>query len=70
VCYFSTTYSKPEDYLTSEQLSALYHEFINEFPIVSIEDSHDQDDWAGWSAFTASTDVQVRSKGDVIWDYS
>ena len=30
-----------------------------EYPIVSIEDGFDQDDWDGWAKQTASTSVQV-----------
>jgi enolase len=26
---------------------------------VSIEDSHDQDDWAGWATLTGSVDIQI-----------
>lgn len=28
-------------------------------PVVSIEDPFDQDDWAAWTNFTGSTDIQV-----------
>ncbi len=52
-------HSKPEDHITSAQLTAIYQGFIADFPIVSVEDSHDQDDWEGWAAFTASTGCQV-----------
>ena len=31
--------------ITSLQLSELYKAFVQEFPIVSIEDPFDQDDW-------------------------
>lgn len=29
------------------------------FTVVSIEDPFDQDDWAAWSSFTGSTEIQV-----------
>lgn len=29
------------------------------FTVVSIEDPFDQDDWAAWTNFTGSTDIQV-----------
>ena len=45
--------------LTPDALAALYTSFTKEFPIVSIEDPFEQDDWPAWSAFTASTSVQV-----------
>ena len=39
----------------------LYKSFIKDYPIVSIEDGFDQDDWEGWAALTAETDIQVRT---------
>lgn len=56
---FKNENSKPEDYLTAQQLTDLYKSFISNYPIVSIEDSHDQDDWEGWSTLTSSTDIQI-----------
>ncbi|MEQ2271833.1 phosphopyruvate hydratase [Xenotaenia resolanae] len=32
---------------------------FNLFSVVSIEDPFDQDDWAAWTNFTESTDIQV-----------
>ena len=32
---------------------------VAKYPIVSIEDAFDQDDWSAWSAFTGSVDIQV-----------
>lgn len=45
--------------LTGAQLGDLYISFAAEYPIVSIEDCYDQDDWESWSMFTAKTDVQI-----------
>lgn len=45
--------------LTGAQLGDLYTSFAAEYPIVSIEDCYDQDDWESWSMFTAKTDVQI-----------
>lgn len=49
----------PSKKLTGSQLADLYKEFIKEYPIVSIEDCFDQDDWENWSALTADTDIQI-----------
>eukprot|EP00899_Mesostigma_viride_P021563 jgi/Mesvir1/29408/Mv22996-RA.1 len=38
--------------LTADKLAELYASFTKEFPIVSIEDPFDQDDWAAWSKLT------------------
>mmetsp|Transcript_10826 Transcript_10826/g.14057 ORF Transcript_10826/g.14057 Transcript_10826/m.14057 type:complete len:469 (-) Transcript_10826:213-1619(-) len=45
--------------LSGEELGQFYKELCNDFPIVSIEDPFDQDDWASWSAFTSSVDCQI-----------
>jgi len=49
----------PTTFLEPSKLSALYQEFIKEFPMVSIEDPFDQDDWAAWTELTANTNIQV-----------
>ena len=49
----------PSKKLSGSQLADLYKEFIKEYPIVSIEDCFDQDDWENWSALTADTDIQI-----------
>lgn len=50
---------KPEHSLNGEELAKLYHSFIADYPIVSIEDGFDQDDWPNWTAFAASTGIQL-----------
>jgi len=39
--------------MTGAQLAQLYVDLQKEFPIVTIEDPFDQDDWAAWADFTA-----------------
>ncbi|DAZ94599.1 TPA: hypothetical protein N0F65_005362 [Lagenidium giganteum] len=50
--------------LTGEELSQLYQDLAREFPIVSIEDPFDQDDWKHYSSFTAAIGKQVQVVGD------
>lgn len=45
--------------LTAESLGDLYKEFVRDFPIVSIEDPFDQDDWSSWSSLQSSVDIQL-----------
>lgn len=45
--------------LSGHALGELYKEFVRDFPIVSIEDPFDQDDWASWSALQAGLDAQL-----------
>ena len=50
------------------QLAELYQSFIAEYPIVSIEDGFDQDDWTSWAHLTSSTSIQVRTYCTVLLD--
>ncbi|KAH6797249.1 enolase 1 [Perilla frutescens var. hirtella] len=45
--------------LTAAKLGDLYREFVRDFPIVSIEDPFDQDDWSSWSSLQSSVDIQI-----------
>eukprot|EP01133_Synstelium_polycarpum_P001105 gene1105-1261_t len=45
--------------LTGEALGELYKSFVAEYPIVSIEDPFDQDDWESYAKLTSSTHVQI-----------
>lgn len=56
---FKNPNSDKSKWLSPEKLQALYQEFIKDFPIVSIEDPFDQDDWSAWASITAATNIQV-----------
>jgi len=56
---FKSKDSDQSKWLTPEQLSDLYMEFIKDYPIVSIEDAFDQDDWDAWSNFNAKAGIQI-----------
>ena len=45
--------------LAAQSLCDLYIDFVKEFPIVSIEDPFDQDDWSSWSSLQSSVDIQI-----------
>ena len=51
-------------YLTPIELGDLYRSFIEKYPIVSIEDPFDQDDWEGYTAFTESVGSNTQVVGD------
>lgn len=44
---------------TGSSLAELYKEFVRDFPIVSIEDPFDQDDWSSWAALQSKVDIQL-----------
>ncbi|KAK2701383.1 hypothetical protein QYM36_019950 [Artemia franciscana] len=56
---FKNPNSDKTAWLSGQELANLYQEFIKEFPVTSIEDPFDQDDWDTWSSFTANTNVQI-----------
>ncbi|ODN03365.1 Enolase [Orchesella cincta] len=56
---FKNPASDPSNYLSSDKLGDLYQEFIKGFPVTSIEDPFDQDDWDAWSKLTANTTIQI-----------
>ncbi|KAM9351369.1 enolase 1a, (alpha) isoform 3-T4 [Symphorus nematophorus] len=49
----------PSRYISPDKLADLYRSFVKDYPVVSIEDPFDQDDWEAWTNFTASTSIQV-----------
>ena len=51
---------------TSREMTALYQLWIDEFPIVSIEDGLAESDWAGFREQTAEIGDQVQIVGDDI----
>lgn len=56
---FKNPNSDKSKWLSPDKLTAMYQEFIKEFPMVSIEDPFDQDHWEGWCQITAATDIQI-----------
>ncbi|ENN72673.1 enolase [Dendroctonus ponderosae] len=56
---FKNPASDKSKWLSPEKLQALYQDFIKDFPIVSIEDPFDQDDWNAWTSITAATNIQI-----------
>lgn len=50
--------------LTSDQMVEFWTNWINQYPIVSIEDGFAQDDWDGWKNFTALNGHRLQIVGD------
>jgi len=49
---------------TGEEMIALYKEFVKDYPVVSIEDPFDQDDWDSYVKFNAEIGKEVQVVGD------
>jgi enolase len=54
----------PELKMTGAQLGAFYGQLCKDFPIITIEDPFDQDDWAAWSKMTAEIGTPTQVVGD------
>lgn len=52
---------------TSDEMTALYAEWIDRYPIVSLEDGLAEDDWAGFTAQTAKLGGRLQIVGDDIF---
>ena len=50
--------------LNSEEMAAFWVDWVNKYPIVSLEDGFAQDDWEGWKSFTAQVGDKVQIVGD------
>jgi enolase len=50
--------------ISAEALGNLYQELAADFPIVTIEDAFDEDDWENWSKFTAKNSATFQVVGD------
>jgi enolase len=53
--------------LNSAELSAYYLDLVNRYPLISIEDGHDEEDWEGWKTFTELAGDKVKLIGDDLF---
>ncbi|MEL7021409.1 MAG: phosphopyruvate hydratase [Bacteroidota bacterium] len=55
------------DKLTSADMVNYWKEWVNQYPIFSIEDGLDEDDWAGWNALNAAIGNRTQLVGDDLF---
>ncbi|MEM6601055.1 MAG: phosphopyruvate hydratase [Verrucomicrobiota bacterium] len=53
--------------LSSAQLTAFYQELQKKYPIISIEDGNDENDWAGWKKMTEAMGDKTQLVGDDLF---
>ncbi len=53
--------------LTSSELVSFWKGWVNKYPIISIEDGLDEDDWSGWEQLTSSIGDRVQLVGDDLF---
>jgi enolase len=52
---------------TFEEMAGIYRDWLDSYPLVSVEDPLAEEDWAGWQAFTASAGDRVQVVGDDLF---
>jgi enolase len=52
---------------SADEMTAVYEQWLADFPIVSIEDPLAEDDWAGWSALMQRIGDRVQVVGDDLF---
>jgi enolase len=59
--------SDPDHPRSSEDMVAYWADWVERYPIVSIEDAMDQDDWDGWKQLTDAVGNEVQLVGDDLF---
>lgn len=52
---------------TSEQMADFFVDWVNRYPIISIEDGFDQNDWHGWALMTQKLGRRIQLVGDDLF---
>ena len=63
VYHFASTDTK----LTSDEMVDYWDNWVNKYPIISIEDGMDEDDWDGWKKHTSKSGDKVQLVGDDLF---
>ena len=55
------------DKLTSSQMVDYWADWVKKYPIISLEDGMDEDDWSGWKSLTERVGQQTQLVGDDLF---
>jgi enolase len=58
---------KEDATLNSNDMIAYYSKWVSNYPIISIEDGLDEDDWAGWVSMTSRLGKKIKLVGDDLY---
>ena len=59
--------SNPDKVITSDEMVAYWTEWVNKYPIISIEDGMAEDDWEGWKKLTDAVGSKCQLVGDDLF---
>ena len=65
--YYVFFKSNPEQKLSSEEMVAFWKDWVDKYPIISIEDGMAEDDWNGWALLTQTLGDQIQLVGDDLF---
>ena len=65
--YVDGKYSFEGKKLSSDEMVAFYRDWCDRYPIVSIEDALDEDDWTGWKTLTDELGDDIQLVGDDLF---
>jgi enolase len=52
---------------TAEQMTEFYESWVRQYPIISLEDGLDENDWAGWRVLTEKLGGKIQLVGDDLF---
>ncbi|MDN5205128.1 phosphopyruvate hydratase [Fulvivirgaceae bacterium BMA10] len=55
------------DKLNSQEMANFWNEWVDKYPILSIEDGMDEDDWEGWKSLTDLAGAKTQLVGDDLF---
>ncbi|GAB5535709.1 MAG: phosphopyruvate hydratase [Rubricoccaceae bacterium] len=59
--------SDPDRDVSSEEMVEFWTDWVDRYPIISIEDAMDENDWDGWAALTEAVGDRVQLVGDDLF---
>ncbi len=59
--------SDPDRKLTSDEMVEFWRGWVEEYPIISLEDAMDENDWNGWVSLTEAVGDRVQLVGDDLF---
>ena len=65
--YNQEKYSYDKELLSPSELIGVYHDLTSKFPIISIEDPLDEDDWESWKLITKNLGNSIQLVGDDLF---
>ncbi|MDD5440878.1 MAG: phosphopyruvate hydratase [Candidatus Omnitrophica bacterium] len=65
--YSGGKYNFEGNKFNADDMIAVYNKFIRKYPIISIEDGLDEDDWSGWERLTSKLGGKIQLVGDDLF---